>query len=56
MEDWNQVHATVSIDGENRNYTRISLVQKFGQHHYLTSKCFAVRLSKKMCGTMNARK
>lgn len=34
MEDWNQVHATVSIDGENRNYTRISLVQKFGQHHY----------------------
>ena len=34
MEDWNQVHATVSIDGENRNYTHISLVQKFGQHHY----------------------
>ena len=34
MEDWNQVHATVSIDGENRSYTRISLVQKFGQHHY----------------------
>ena len=34
MEDWNQVHATVSIDGENRNYTRISLVQRFGQHHY----------------------
>ena len=34
MEDWNRVHATVSIDGENRNYTRISLVQKFGQHHY----------------------
>ena len=34
MEDWNQVHATVSIDGANRNYTRISLVQKFGQRHY----------------------
>ena len=31
MEDWNQVHATVSIDGENRNYTHISLVEKFGQ-------------------------
>lgn len=34
MEDWNQVHATVSIDGENRNYNHISLFQKFGQHHY----------------------
>ena len=24
MEDWNQVHATVSIDGENRSYTPVS--------------------------------
>lgn len=34
MEDWNQVQATVSIDGKECDYTSISLVQAFDRHHY----------------------
>lgn len=46
MEDWNQVQATVSIDGENRDYTSINLVQNFGQHHYFDIAVLCTPLAK----------
>lgn len=47
MEDWNQVQATVSIGGESSDYTSVSLVQKFGHHHYFDIGVLCTPLDKK---------